>query len=139
MTRKCPYCDYTTEDASAFTCPHDHSPLAEVRVAALRLSFQDGTVVEVGPGEEVRLGRDPEWSGHAGWLGAFARVSRRHATVGLRGNGTAYVVAEDDTRNDTYVDGAAVRKGLSTTLGDGCTLRLSTQLSARVSLPEEAR
>lgn len=134
MTLRCDQCSYVTEDESEQHCPDDFSPLVTMRGSGLRLEFQDGTAVEIAPGKEVALGRDPGWSDHAGWLTRFARVSRKHATVGLRVSGTAYVVPHEESTNETAVDGTPVERGASRVLPDGCTLRLSTQLSARVHI-----
>jgi pSer/pThr/pTyr-binding forkhead associated (FHA) protein len=134
MTRRCPYCDFVTDDAAVDQCPTHFTPLAEAPTGVLRLAFHDGTVVEVRAGQEVRLGRDPDWSERAGWLSAFPRVSRRHATVGLRGNGTAWILSEEGALNGTYLDGHRVQAGRSAPLPNGSTLRLSSQLSAQITI-----
>ncbi|MDF5757502.1 FHA domain-containing protein [Spongiactinospora sp. TRM90649] len=134
MTRRCAFCGFVTDDHTIELCPTHFAPLAAAPSGTLRLAFHDGTVVEVPAGEEVRLGRDPDWSERAGWLSAFPRVSRRHATVGLRANGTAWILPEEGTANGTYLDGHRVEPGRSAPLPNGSLLRLSSQLSAQITI-----
>ncbi|MFI6324082.1 FHA domain-containing protein [Nonomuraea sp. NPDC050556] len=134
MRRKCPRCSFVTDDDSITKCRRDHSVLVEAGTSVLRVAFANGVTVEIAPGDEVRFGRDPDWSDHAEWLQEFAKVSRRHATVGFRTGGTAWVMVESDSRNLTYVGSTPIAKGRSITLDDGCTLRFSRKLSATVTI-----
>ncbi|GAA1255750.1 hypothetical protein GCM10009677_02130 [Sphaerisporangium rubeum] len=157
MTRRCEYCPYVTEDDAETACPHDYAPLVPSVVTAeaggavpigtgppgpgtrtgrtlLRLTFGDGDVVEVEPGTDVRLGRDPAWSPHADLLAPYGHMSRRHATVGLRESGTAWILVEPGTRNDTYAGDDLVEPGRRVALADGCVLRLSRRVPVRVTI-----
>jgi hypothetical protein len=158
MTKRCTYCDHLTEDDGEARCPYDNSLLVAAGPDAgsprpaepaetpgpaglviMRLRFEDGTDLEVRPGEQVRLGRDRDWSPHAKLLETTAQVSRRHATVGLRESGSAWILAEPNTKNMTYADETPVEPERATTIEDGCTLRLSRRLTIRVTIEPHHR
>ncbi|SFD25786.1 FHA domain-containing protein [Streptomyces aidingensis] len=116
----------------AAECPQCFSPRL-----LLTLDFAGlGTVLRTDPAAPLRLGRDPEWAlaGTAAALAAVLTVSRRHATVGLEPDGTAWV-AEDGgsaTRNGTWVNGVRVPCGGRHPLRDGDRLGLGTRVVATV-------
>jgi FHA domain len=60
----------------------------------LQLAFEGDSQswqLEIAPGEEVELGRDPGYSPHAADLAADDTVSRRHAVLGLDVDGSAWI------------------------------------------------
>jgi pSer/pThr/pTyr-binding forkhead associated (FHA) protein len=62
-----------------------------------------GRVIDIPAGEAVVLGRDPAVSSLAGALSDWHGVSRRHASVTVRG-GTV-TIQDFDSTNGTWVDG----------------------------------
>jgi hypothetical protein len=83
----------------------------------LRIVLGPGAyAVELRRGEEAVLGRDADLSPHAGYLGTFEDVSRRHVTLRLDADGHAFV-------RDEYSTNWTVRNGSRLTPGTECRLR----------------
>ncbi|MGI5459533.1 FHA domain-containing protein [Streptomyces sp. CA-249302] len=104
-------------------------------VTSLRLSFDTGTL-EVRPGQEVVLGRRPEYTESAPLLAAYDNVSRMHATVGLDSDGSAWL-RDERSANGTWADEIPVPQGQARPLQDGSVIRLASNVSARVRLRNE--
>ncbi len=89
-----------------------------------------------GPGPPLRLGRHPDWAprtaaAFAGWN----KVSRRHASITVEPDGTAWVEEpEAGSRNGTYLNGARIAAGVRTPVRDGDQLRLGLRVSFAVRL-----
>lgn len=103
---------------------------------ALRIVFE-GTVLTVARGEQVMLGRDPEYSPHAPFFDAFDNVSRRHAIVGLDPDGRAWIRDYYST-NLTKVNSEPVSTGQECDLRDRDKIRLCANLIGTVELVREA-
>ncbi|GAB3968090.1 hypothetical protein GCM10029978_036820 [Actinoallomurus acanthiterrae] len=86
---------------------------------------------------QVGLGRDPLWSPYAEKLAGHLNISRKHATVGVRANGHAWIRDHEST-NHTYRNDVAVRKDVPAPLHDGDRIRLASTLTADVSIPGKA-
>jgi hypothetical protein len=100
----------------------------------LRVVFDPGPYpMELRRGEEVALGRNTDISPHAGYLGRFDDVSRRHVTLRLDAEGKAFVRDEYST-NWTVRNGVRITPGAEQQLRDGDRLRLGGSLSGRVRL-----
>jgi hypothetical protein len=104
----------------------------EPTAEAMDLRFRALTVT-VRPGEQATLGRDMFGTGEQA-RDRYDNVSRRHATVGLRPDGTAWVRDEGST-NGTYVDGRMIGEDTVVDLGPGSELRLASNVTATVRLP----
>ncbi|MFF9503056.1 FHA domain-containing protein [Streptomyces sp. NPDC014656] len=77
--------------------------------AGLRVEVAGGTV-ELRPGGSVTLGRDARYDPRVAFLAddeAFPELSRRHATVRLDHDGTAWV-RDEGSSHHTYLDGRAL-------------------------------
>ncbi|MFI1657349.1 FHA domain-containing protein [Streptomyces sp. NPDC020472] len=106
----------------------------DLPAAVLRIRF--GAVERtVAPGGTLLLGRDPAARTTRGLLARHDNVSRRHATVGLEPDGTAWVRDEHST-NGTFVNGGPVGAGVRTPLRDGDVLRLAADCTLVVALDE---
>ena len=81
--------------------------------------------------EELLVGREPA-SRCADVIGAWDNVSRRHAVVGLEGDGAAWVRDEGST-NGTSLNGAPVRPGTRSVLRDGDRLSFGADVVAVVA------
>lgn len=145
--RRCPRCRASVADARSLVCPQCLACLASGSVeppaaaptgrgaggtTRLTLVFRTGTVEAV-PGQSVLLGRDAELSPAAGTLSAYDNVSRRHATIGLGGDGGAWIRDENST-NGTFLDGRRLPPGDTADLADGVTVHLAADASARVRI-----
>ena len=145
---------YATPPAPTQRCQHDQSALVPAGGSALpaprrpvpgprpvrrlRIAFDD-TVVTVAAGEQVMLGRDPEYSPYAERLGRLGRhdnVSRRHAEVGLDADGRAWIRDWYST-NLTRVDTEPLPPGRGRDLRDGQTVRLCRTVAGTVELLRE--
>src|SRR5262245_38773698 len=109
MTRRCAHCGYPSE--TAVECPeclHEGFETDDAGAAppdgpqpwVLRLEF-DGWSVELGKGDEARLGRDPAWSPYAEALAPYRHVSRKHAIVFVRDDGKV-CIRDQESRNGTF-------------------------------------
>ncbi|MFI1717717.1 FHA domain-containing protein [Streptomyces litmocidini] len=104
-------------------------------VLRIRFGVVERTVV---PGGTLLLGRAPAAGATRGLLARHDNVSRRHATVGLEPDGTAWVRDEHST-NGTFVNGSPVGAGARTPLRDGDVLRLAADCTLVIALdgPDE--
>jgi hypothetical protein len=102
--------------------------------AVLRLDFDGGWSIDLAKGDRVQLGRDPEWSPHAGALASYRYISNRHATVGVRPDGKAWI-RDESSMNGTFHNDIRIAAGAPCTLAHGDMVKLSSRLAARVSRP----
>ncbi|WOX07924.1 FHA domain-containing protein [Streptomyces sp. N50] len=126
---RCPACSAPVSDA-------DPGPVGEAGVSAV-LRFSGGLVqLRLRPGEVRALGRDPDWAPTT--ARGFAdehSVSRRHAEVALRADGTLWVTEyQDGTTHGTRVNGDYVLPAVPRPLADGDRLVLGLHSEAIVSL-----
>lgn len=111
-------------------------PTGGLRIAhTLRIAF-DNTVVTVRRGEEVMLGRDPEYSPHAAFFGGYDNVSRQHAVLGLELDGRAWI-RDCYATNLTKVNSEPVDVGKEQDLRHGDRVRLCANLAGTVELFRE--
>jgi pSer/pThr/pTyr-binding forkhead associated (FHA) protein len=102
----------------------------------VRIEF-DATVVDASRGEEVLLGRDPEYSPqHAEFFGTYPTVSRRHAILRLDDDGRAWI-RDCYSSNLTRVNGEPLPAGKERELRTGDQVRLCAQLAGMVTLIRE--
>ncbi|MCX4237280.1 FHA domain-containing protein [Streptomyces ortus] len=145
----CPHCrtSLTTADLVCMVCLRE---LPSVRPGAprgealrttlerdatlLRLTFTTGEIV-VRPGQQIILGRDPRHTATAARLAPFDNVSRTHATVGLTTDGAAWL-RDENSANGTWADGEPVPAGQTRVLRDGSVIRLASDVTAGVRLPD---
>ncbi len=112
------------------------APPAQART--LRATFLSSAIgsdqhcqVDVQPGADVLLGRDPEVSPHADFLSRDDTVSRRHAVIGVSGAGSPWVRDAYST-NGTFVNNTALPPGGEAPLGNGDRLRLGQGIFAKI-------
>lgn len=150
----CPHCGEPVTDAARSVCPNCLLPLGaaatppaggregteavsatrrEVAASRLRLRFGSAGDVTVARGATVALGRDPAVSPAAATLGRFGNVSRRHARVGMDGDGSAWV-EDAGSMNGTFVNGDQLPPATRRRLRDGDELRLASDVVAEVTL-----
>lgn len=129
-TRTCPACDAPVPNPTNLVCVECLEPLTPTEVS-LRLKFGDKPV-EV-PSSGLLLGRDPDQSPVADLFEDHDNISRKHATVGVEGNGKAWVRDEHST-NGTFVNNMKVAKGAKAALSNGDQLRMGSNMSAQVEL-----
>ena len=145
---KCPACGAAIPDAANLVCVDCLEPLtprsSSVRVtpthrakATLRLLFA-GQPVDVPRPGSVLLGRDPVHSPVAALFAAHDNVSRRHASVGIESDGTAWVRDEHST-NGTFVDNKPVPSGHTAPLSPGDQLRIASDVVARIEFGHPGR
>ncbi|NEW71270.1 FHA domain-containing protein [Streptomyces rhizosphaericus] len=109
---------------------------ARARTHALLVCADPCLELRHGPGPPLRLGRHPDWAprtaaAFAGWN----KVSRRHASITVEPDGTAWVEEpEAGSRNGTYLNGARIAAGVRTPVRDGDQLRLGLRVSFAVRL-----
>ncbi|MDQ1025494.1 hypothetical protein QF035_003076 [Streptomyces umbrinus] len=128
--------------ARVASCPVCAAPIADPDPAedgsvSAALRFSGGLVqVRLRPGDVRNLGRDREWApltarGFADELS----VSRRHAEVALRSDGTLWVTEyRDGTTHGTRVNGDYLLPAVTRQLADGDRLVLGLHSEATVSL-----
>ncbi len=132
----CPACGRPVADRSAAVCPACGRELAAtgpISPVVLRLSFPTGNV-DVPAGTSLVLGRDPGESLVAAAFAPYENVSRKHATVVVTDSGDATIRDEHST-NGTFVNGDRVLPGTDVRIGDGDSVRLAADVTAKVSLP----
>jgi hypothetical protein len=98
---------------------------------ALRLSFPSGEIVAVQLGEQIRLGREPQFCPAVAFLAAHDNLSRLHATVGVELDGSAWIVDEGST-NGTFVHGYRLTARERASLRPGDKVRLAADVTIRV-------
>ncbi|MGW1863554.1 FHA domain-containing protein, partial [Streptomyces collinus] len=126
---RCPACSARVPDA-------DPGPVGETGVSAV-LRFSGGLVqLRLRPGDVRALGRDPDWAPTTARGFADERsVSRRHAEVALRADGTLWVTEyQDGTTHGTRVNGDYLLPAVPRPLADGDRLVLGLHSEATVSL-----
>jgi hypothetical protein len=139
----CPACSAEVPDPANLVCVECLEPLSRSapparpvhtrrEAGALRLLFGAQPIDVPRPGA-VLLGRDPGQSSAAEVFSALDNVSRRHASVGVDADGSAWVRDEHST-NGTFVNDAAVPAGRTRALAHGDRLRLGSDVVARVEL-----
>lgn len=101
-------------------------------VREVRITFEDA-IVSVSAGTQVLLGRDPEYSPHAGFFGRDTHVSRRHAVLGLERDGRAWI-RDCYSTNLTMVSGEALKPGAERNLRDRDQVRLCAAVAGTVDL-----
>jgi FHA domain len=94
------------------------------------VTFSSGDL-QVQPGQELVLGRDPVHSPVASTFSRFDNVSRRHATLGIDNSGQPWVRDERST-NGTFVNDRRLQPGEQTSLRDGDSLRLAADARGQV-------
>src|SRR6202007_2789380 len=94
------------------------------------VTFPSGAL-QVQPGQELVLGRDPVHSPVASTFSRFDNVSRRHATLGIDNSGQPGVRDERST-NGTFVNDRRLQPGEQTSLRDGDSLRLAADARGQV-------
>jgi hypothetical protein len=143
----CPHCGAPVPDPQNLVClecleelrpPGSRNAAADSALAttretpaALQLRFELGLVVDLAAGQERVLGR--EMAGSPTALAHLDNISRRHATVGLRPSGAAWV-RDDGSTNGTFVDGARLPVREEVALPDGSELRLASNVRATVRI-----
>ncbi|MFD3991481.1 FHA domain-containing protein [Streptomyces sp. NPDC058583] len=100
----------------------------------LRIRFGAGERT-VTPGGTLLLGRAPAAVTTRDLLDRYDNVSRRHATVGLEPDGTAWVRDEHST-NGTFVNGSPVGAGVRTPLRHGDVLRLAADCTLGITVDQ---
>jgi hypothetical protein len=140
----CPACEADVPDPANLVCVECLEPLTrrtkapqqlETRreaPAPVRLVFR-GQPVEVSPPGPLLLGRDPGLSPVAALFGAHDNVSRRHASVGVRPDGSVWV-RDERSANGTFVNDARVPAGATVPLVDGDRLRLASDIVVQVRI-----
>jgi len=142
---RCPACGAVVPDPANLVCVECLEPLLPQEVeapaqldrhpgAGPRLWFS-GQPVEIPRTGSLLLGRDPDNSPVAKILGDHDNVSRRHASVGVEPDGTAWVRDEHST-NGTFVNDARVPSGGTAALVHGDQLRIASNIIARVDLDD---
>lgn len=136
-TDDCPHCHAPIPDPQNLVCLEcltelgRPKPAVDARGPRLRLGFGFGAV-DLAAGEVLALGRTVQ-DDRAVALRSYDNVSRTHASVGVRADGTAWV-RDEGSMNGTFVDGRQVPAGTEVTLTDGGELRLASNVSASVRL-----
>ncbi|MCL6671547.1 FHA domain-containing protein [Streptomyces panaciradicis] len=123
-------------------CPVCSAPVASAAPtpdsgATAVLRFSGGAVqVHLRPGDVRALGRDPVWAPTtAGGFADERSVSRRHAEVTLRSDGTLWVTEhQNGTTHGTRVNGEYLLPAVPRPLVDGDRLVLGLDSEATVSL-----
>jgi hypothetical protein len=95
-------------------------------------------LIRIERGRRVLLGRDPAFSDHAGYLGQFELLSRRHVSVGVDDAGAAWL-RDEYAMNRARVDLANISAGEQVPLTDGADVQVCPGLGATVRLITEAR
>ncbi|MCO6010108.1 FHA domain-containing protein [Actinoallomurus purpureus] len=136
FTPFCPHCGADIPDIGNPVCVsclrplHDQAGGGPQQQLTLFLQFSSGEL-QVNPGQELVLGRDPVQSPVAGTFSRFDNVSRRHATLGIDGTGQAWVRDERST-NGTFVNDRRLQPGEQAPIRDGDSVRLAADARGQV-------
>lgn len=137
FTPFCPHCGADIPDIGNPVCVQCLRPLGDPAAAGgmpqqitVFVQFSSGEV-QVSPGQELVLGRDPVQSPVASTFSRFDNVSRRHATIGIDGGGQAWVRDERST-NGTFVNDRRLGPGEQAQLRDGDSIRLAADARGQV-------
>jgi len=144
----CPYCEAVLSSPAAAQCdnclrpiPRHQPPQGNMQQPpmgmppappTLRLMFPTGEL-HLQPGQHLVLGRDAGQSPVSGTFTQYDNVSRRHTTVWLDQQGTAWVRDERST-NGTFVNDERLPPGVEAPLHDGDALRLAADVTGQVRL-----
>lgn len=126
----CYGCGASLPDDDNSTCPTCRRP--RIR-PGLQLLFDHGGTVTVEVGRNTLLGRHPGRSPHAAVFRDRDGVSKKHATVGVRSNGEAWI-RDEDSLNGTFVNGRRIAKARAETLRHSDRIGLG-RTTATVRLP----
>lgn len=137
FTPFCPHCGAEIPDVGNPVCVqclrplHDQSggPGGPQQVNVV-VTFSSGDL-QVTPGQELVLGRDPVHSPVASTFSRFDNVSRRHATLGIDNSGQPWVRDERST-NGTFVNDRRLQPGEQASLRDGDSIRLAADARGQV-------
>ncbi len=139
FTPFCPHCGAEIPDVGNPVCVQCLRPLHDKggggggqQPVNMYVQFSSGEL-QVTPGQELVLGRDPVHSPVAGTFSRFDNVSRRHATLGFDGGGQAWVRDERST-NGTFVNDRRLQPGEQTALRDGDSIRLAADARGQIRL-----
>ncbi|RMI38837.1 FHA domain-containing protein [Actinomadura harenae] len=128
----CPYCEAVVSNPNASQCDSCLRPLPGQGAPTLRVLFPTGEL-KLASGQSLVLGRDAGQSPVAATFTPYDNVSRRHSTVWLDQQGTAWVRDEGST-NGTFVNGERLPPRVDAPLRDGDQLRLAADVAGTVSL-----
>lgn len=136
FTPFCPHCGAEIPDIGNPMCLQCLRPLNDQgggggpQQVSVAVTFSSGDL-QVQAGQDLVLGRDPVQSPVASMFSRFDNVSRRHATLGIDGNGQPWVRDERST-NGTYVNDRRLQPGEQASLHDGDSLRLAADARGQV-------
>jgi pSer/pThr/pTyr-binding forkhead associated (FHA) protein len=138
FTPFCPHCGAEIPDIGNPVCVQCLRPLNDAGAGGgggpqqinVVVTFSSGDL-QVTPGQELVLGRDPVHSPVASAFSRFDNVSRRHATLGIDNSGQPWVRDERST-NGTFVNDRRLQPGEQTSLRDGDSLRLAADARGQV-------
>lgn len=141
--RVCVVCQRLLPEAGPTPAPKRHSGVGKAHAtrrdalgAVLRIRL-DKEEFAVTSGNTLLLGRDASAYRTGSLLERYDNVSRRHATLGVEADGTAWVRDEHST-NGTFINAAPLRPGVRAPLRDGDTLRLAADCTLEVVLGRSA-
>lgn len=139
FTPFCPHCGAEIPDVGNPVCVQCLRPLhdqggggGQQQQMNMFVQFSSGEL-QVSPGQELVLGRDPVHSPVAATFSRFDNVSRRHATLGIDGGGQAWVRDERST-NGTFVNDRRLQPGEQTSLRDGDSIRLAADARGQIRM-----
>ncbi|HZE34651.1 MAG TPA: FHA domain-containing protein, partial [Actinoallomurus sp.] len=137
FTPFCPHCGAEIPDVGNPVCVQCLRPLHDQSGGGggpqqinVVVTFSSGDL-QVTPGQELVLGRDPVQSPVASTFSRFDNVSRRHATLGIDNSGQPWVRDERST-NGTFVNDRRLQPGEQTSLRDGDSIRLAADARGQV-------
>jgi FHA domain len=137
FTPFCPHCGAEIPDVGNPVCVQCLRPLHDQsgggggpQQVNVVVTFSSGDL-QVQPGQELVLGRDPVHSPVASTFSRFDNVSRRHATLGIDNGGQPWIRDERST-NGTFVNDRRLQPGEQTSLRDGDSVRLAADARGQV-------
>ncbi|WP_433179239.1 FHA domain-containing protein [Actinoallomurus sp. CA-150999] len=137
FTPFCPHCGADIPDIGNPVCVSCLRPLhdqaggpGQQQQLTVFVQFSSGEL-QCTAGQELVLGRDPVQSPVAGTFSRFDNVSRRHATIGIDGNGQAWVRDERST-NGTFINDRRLQPGEQAPIRDGDSVRLAADARGQV-------
>src|SRR3569833_2847717 len=137
FTPFCPHCGAEIPDIGSPVCVQCLRPINDVggggggpQQINVVVTFSSGDL-QVTPGQELVLGRDPVHSPVASAFSRFDNVSRRHATLGIDNSGPPWIRAERST-DGTFVNDRRLQPGEQTSLCVGDSVRLAADARGQV-------
>lgn len=137
FTPFCPHCGAEIPDVGNPVCVQCLRPLHDPvgggggpQQVNVVVTFTSGDL-QITPGQELVLGRDPVHSPVASTFSRFDNVSRRHATLGIDNSGQPWVRDERST-NGTFVNDRRLQAGEQVSLRDGDSIRLAADARGQV-------